>query len=177
MARFNRPSHSSLKWSRRAARCADANNLATIDAAASILPWSESQFIEACDSGSTSRHNAFSERVLLLESEGETCGFIVDSLVAGEGSILSIVVHPSWQGQGGARGLMQWVLDLLGKKGAHRCLLEVRASNTVARRLYDSFGFQRDGIRPNYYPSARGREDALLMSKSLIPETDKRMPQ
>jgi len=62
---------------------------------------------------------------------------------------------------------MQGAFELLGKSGAKRCLLEVRASNAAARGLYRSLGFQVDGVRKNYYPAATGREDALLMSREL----------
>ena len=52
-------------------------------------------------------------------------------------------------------------------EGATRCYLEVRASNVAARGLYEKLGFQLDGLRKNYYTTAAGREDALLMSLSL----------
>ena len=155
----------------------DAKNIAIIDVAASAYPWSETQLTDACTDTPPTAGNTFSESVLLLESAGETCGFAVYCLVLDQGSILNIAVHPSWQGRGGARILLQGVLDLLCKCGAQRYLLEVRASNTAARGLYNSLGFQLDGVRKNYYPTDNGREDALLMSKPLIQETDTRMPQ
>jgi len=49
----------------------------------------------------------------------------------------------------------------------HSLLLEVRASNVIAIKLYESIGFQLDGTRKDYYPSASGREDARLYSLSL----------
>ena len=161
----------------RGAEPRDAGDIATIDAAASAYPWSETQLTAACIDVSPASSNAFSEHVLLLESAAETCGFAVYSLVLDEGSILNIALHPSQQGQGGARTLLQGVLALLRESGTQRCLLEVRASNIAARGLYDSAGFQLDGIRKNYYPTTNGREDALLMSKSLIQEADGRVPQ
>ena len=45
--------------------------------------------------------------------------------------------------------------------------LEVRASNAPARALYESLGFREAGNRPDYYATAAGREDAVLMSLSL----------
>jgi ribosomal-protein-alanine N-acetyltransferase len=161
----------------RGAEPRDAKNIATIDVAASTYPWSETQLTAACTNAPSTEGNHFSENILLLESKAETCGFAVYCLVLDEGSILNIAVHPSWQGRGGARILLQGVLDLLYKSGARRCLLEVRASNVAARGLYDGYGFGLDGVRQNYYPTDNGREDALLMSKPLIQETDTRMPQ
>jgi ribosomal-protein-alanine N-acetyltransferase len=40
--------------------------------------------------------------------------------------------------------------------------LEVRPSNTAARALYESFGFQEVGRRPLYY--ADTEEDAILLA-------------
>ena len=156
-----------LNWTLRAAVPDDANNLATIDLAASAHPWTEAQFISICEGVPGANSSSFSETVQLLEVDGELCGFVVYSLVMDEGSIHSIAVSPDWQGQGMARSLLKEALAILRARGAQRCLLEVRESNSVARGLYDSFDFQLDGVRKKYYPSRSGREDALLMSKSL----------
>ena len=42
--------------------------------------------------------------------------------------------------------------------------LEVRASNVAAIALYESLGFNEATIRRNYYPTAEGREDAIIMA-------------
>ena len=151
-----------MNWELREAVAADATQLAAIDASASAYPWPESRFAPACAYAASAR-----ERVLLLELDAQVSGFVVYSRVLDEGSIHNIAVHPSRQGQGAARGLMQGAFELLGKSGAKRCLLEVRASNAAARGLYRGLGFQVDCVRKNYYPAATGREDALLMSREL----------
>jgi ribosomal-protein-alanine N-acetyltransferase len=165
MARSAAPSQPVLKWCQREALANDAANLAAIDAAASTDPWSESQFAAVCANAQYRESNNFLEGILVLESSGEICAYVAYSRVLDEASILNVAVHPQWQGQGKARLLLQATLDLLSQQGAKRCLLEVRDSNTVARGLYQSMGFQVDGRRQNYYPTQSGREDALLMSK------------
>jgi len=40
--------------------------------------------------------------------------------------------------------------------------LEVRSSNSAARKLYENFGFVVDGVRHGYYSDTG--EDALMMS-------------
>ncbi|NBS11482.1 MAG: ribosomal-protein-alanine N-acetyltransferase, partial [Gammaproteobacteria bacterium] len=45
--------------------------------------------------------------------------------------------------------------------------LEVRASNGAAQRLYDRAGFNELGRRRNYYPTASGREDAMVYGLQL----------
>lgn len=47
---------------------------------------------------------------------------------------------------------------------AESVLLEVRASNKPAQRLYASLGFERVGVRKRYYGDG---EDAVLMTLLL----------
>ena len=51
--------------------------------------------------------------------------------------------------------------------GSKKVFLEVRVSNVAATNLYLDFGFKQIGIRKDYYGLPEGKEDALLMSKSL----------
>ena len=50
----------------------------------------------------------------------------------------------------------------LKEDGRKRFLLEVRAGNISAIRLYEGLGFKKDGIRPKFYSNPE--EDAVLMS-------------
>jgi len=43
--------------------------------------------------------------------------------------------------------------------------LEVRVTNESAIKLYEKHGFERSGVRPNYYKE--NNEDALIMWKKL----------
>jgi len=51
--------------------------------------------------------------------------------------------------------------------GSKKIFLEVRISNAIAIDLYKAAGFKEIGLRKNYYRLKEGREDAILMSKSL----------
>jgi ribosomal-protein-alanine N-acetyltransferase len=57
--------------------------------------------------------------------------------------------------------------DIAVQHKADTLLLEVRPTNEIAVNLYRSFGFNDLAIRPNYYPSENGREDALIMAMSI----------
>jgi ribosomal protein S18 acetylase RimI-like enzyme len=46
-------------------------------------------------------------------------------------------------------------------------LLEVRPSNQGAIALYKDEGFQEVGHRNSYYPARNGREDALILARSI----------
>ncbi len=45
--------------------------------------------------------------------------------------------------------------------------LEVRPSNTAAIRLYQSQGFSQIGVRRGYYQAVGGREDAVVLRRTL----------
>ncbi len=145
----------------RRARAEDAEALAVLDGMVNPSPWSPAQFRDACAEG------ASPEVALVLEEGGQLVGFVVYSRILDDGSIHGMAVHPHWQRRGRGTILLSAALERLRAEGARRCQLELRASNTAARALYEALGFAPDGVRRNYYPLAVGREDALLMSRPL----------
>jgi ribosomal-protein-alanine N-acetyltransferase len=151
------------QWSPRAAAPGDAPALAALDRMVNPSPWSESQFSDVC----ATQADAGTERALVIFADTQALGFVVFSRVLDEACIHNIAVHPSRQGGGMGRLLLGAALQQSLSEGATRCYLEVRASNGAARGLYEKLGFQLDGLRKNYYTTAAGREDALLMSLSL----------
>ena len=156
-----------MNLSLRLADSGDAPLLAAIEREASAFPWSDAQLASACDAEALSDMSTPLERVVLVEQNEKVCGFIIYTQLLDEGAIHNIAVSPACQRLGMARTLLAEVLDVFARDGARRVLLEVRASNIAAQRLYRSFGFELDGVRKNYYPSQGAREDALLMSKPL----------
>jgi len=58
-------------------------------------------------------------------------------------------------------------MDLAIELAASVATLEVRISNTAARRLYERFGFRPVGVRPRYYSD--NSEDALIMTTEELP--------
>lgn len=146
----------------RPACIADAAALAALDAGSQINPWSESKFA-ALGRGAGSS----AETVLVLDDNGLAIGYVVFAQVLDEASIHRIAIHPEQRGLGMGKALLQSAMEQMRRAGARRCLLEVRQSNTVALRMYEANGFGHDGVRKNYYPSSDGREDALLMSRTL----------
>lgn len=100
---------------------------------------------------------------------GEAVGFSLTTCVLDEASLLDIVVCPDYRHRGIGRQLLSATRDRLRALGMARWLLEVRASNAAALALYRAFGFQQDGVRPDYYPrrGALPAEPAILMSLTL----------
>lgn len=131
--------------------------LLVLDAEASAWPWPKTAL---------SRHLA--KQQLWSAFEGSALvGFVVAQSVLDETSLLHLVVGRSHQGRGiGARLLALW-LKRLCAAGQQRCLLEVRASNAPALRLYRKLGFSEIGRRPGYYPAESGTETAIVMALVL----------
>ena len=86
--------------------------------------------------------------------------------------VMNLTVRPELQGQGLGRRLLRDLVEMSRLAGAARVLLEVRPSNENALALYRSEGFSEVGRRKNYYPSAAGREDALVLIRELLPAAD-----
>ena len=96
---------------------------------------------------------------------------------AGEAHILNLCVDADRRRCGIARALLDQLLDVAATANARCAFLEVRPSNTGAIELYHQSGFHEVGRRPNYYPAAFGREDALVMARGLdIPDENGRQP-
>ena len=85
--------------------------------------------------------------------------------VAKRAEVIDLRVLASERRQGLGRKLLWASLTALVDVWAVE--LEVRSSNVAARALYESLGFCETGLRPNYYATADGREDAILMMLAL----------
>lgn len=102
-------------------------------------------------------------RVLVNEND-DVIGYFYAQCVAGEASLLNIAIAPHFQGQGYGKQLLQHFFAQMQARAASEAWLEVRASNINAIKLYESAGFNEYDRRFGYYPSDKGREDALVMS-------------
>ncbi len=164
--------HALLTCGIRAARASDVAALIELDRNAGPQPWGAQRIARVCANSATNA-NAVSDTggsqqsCLVWELEHELVGFIVFSATVDELSILALGVGQRFQQRGFGAALTQYVLHTAATAGAKRCVLELRASNTRAHRLYLRLGFAVDGLRKNYYPHSQGREDAVLMSLSL----------
>jgi len=84
-----------------------------------------------------------------------------------ESHLLNIGLTASKRGQGLGRELLEKMIMAAEIMGSKKIFLEVRISNAIAIDLYKAAGFKEIGLRKNYYRLKEGREDAILMSKSL----------
>ena len=86
--------------------------------------------------------------------------------------VMTIAVAPAAQGQGLGAVLMRWLIVQARRAGAEHLMLEVRADNAVAQRLYSTTGFAKLSVRRKYYQP--GDVDALIMRLHLWDRTEDR---
>ena len=104
-------------------------------------------------------------RAWCLLKDNQPVAAIWYQCVAERAEMVDLRVLASERRQGLGRQLLWASLTALGDVGAVE--LEVRSSNAAARALYESLGFSETGLRPKYYATPDGREDAILMMLTL----------
>jgi ribosomal-protein-alanine N-acetyltransferase len=98
-------------------------------------------------------------------ADNPVAGFVAFWRVLDEMHINNMAIHPGWRGRGLGRLLLNKALAAAYALGGRRATLEVRRSNTAARRLYESAGFTMIDVRPNYY--SEPVEDALVLAAAV----------
>ena len=123
-----------------------------------VYPWTHGIFKDCLSAGYDCRVALYQEQIV---------GHAIMTFGAGESHLLNVCVRRDQQGKGFGRLLIHHVLDRARILGAEILFLEVRPTNAVAIKLYQSLGFREIGIRKDYYPSAIGREDAQMLALEL----------
>jgi ribosomal-protein-alanine N-acetyltransferase len=95
------------------------------------------------------------------EVDGVIEGYLGLWILFDQAQITTLGTTLTHRRQGIAKRLMEYGLRHAFQNGAERISLEVRVGNIAAITLYESFGFQRQGIRKDYYQD--NHEDAHLM--------------
>ncbi len=136
---------------------ADLDALLALDAATNPHPWTAAQW----------QDSLVQHLCLGLEDNGVLAGLAVAMLLPDEAELLLIAVDPARQGHGLGRQLLTTLRTELAAGKRKKLVLEVRASNLSAQQFYAAAGLSEIGRRKNYYPTAEGREDALLLAGAL----------
>ncbi len=118
-------------------------------------PWSKESF-----ESELSKSESF--KFVALEND-EVVGFAILEIVLDEGNLLDIAVDVNHRRKGVARALFEKMLEIAKEKDLSFITLEVRSSSAPAIALYEAMGFEKVGVRKNYY--SKPTEDALLMTK------------
>ena len=143
----------------RAMRESDLPHVLAVENSAYEFPWTLGIFRDCLRVG---YHCCVFET-----AAGRIIGHSVKSFAAGECHILNVCIRPDWQRQGLGAEMVEHLCQIAHRKGARMALLEVRASNAVAYRVYTRLGFDEVGTRHNYYPAQHGRENAIILAREL----------
>jgi ribosomal-protein-alanine N-acetyltransferase len=142
----------------RAMRDADVAEVIGIERASYQFPWTEGIFHDCLRVSYLCRVAMQDQRIV---------GYAVMSMGAGEAHILNLCVREDERRAGIGRLLIRYLLDQAQGAGMLEAFLEVRPSNAIAIRLYQSLGFAQIGTRRGYYQAVGGREDAAVLRLRL----------
>lgn len=116
-------------------------------------PWSREDLESQIDSGTA--------HFLVADVDGRAVGYMGLQIFSGEGYVTNVAVLPEFRGQGIASALIARQME----NDMEFITLEVRQSNQPALKLYEKSGFERVGIRPNFYSNPD--ENAVIMTRYI----------
>ncbi len=137
---------------------ADLAEVVAVEQRIHRFPWSAGNFADSLAAG----YEAWLQR-----ADGRLVAFAVLMPAVDEAHLLDIGVVPERQRGGLGRALLEFLCDRARRQGMRRMLLEVRPSNAAAIAFYRRHDFVEIGRRRGYYPAPEGREDALVMARTL----------
>jgi [ribosomal protein S18]-alanine N-acetyltransferase len=147
-----------LQPSFRPMHAADLGLVANIERTLYPFPWSRGNFRDCLNAG----YDCW-----ITEINSAMTGYGVMLVGSGEAHLLNLSIRGEWQRRGLGRRLLYHFMGVARRRRAEVMLLEVRPSNAIARKLYQSVGFKIVATRRGYYPSEAGREDAIVMEGAL----------
>lgn len=143
----------------------DVSQLYEIETRSFPDPWSETLF-----NATLSALNTYCQVMTLKSREGmwaveHIIGYIIYQCFLDEGHVLNFAIHPDYRGRGHGKKLLREILDEMRGRGCQSIFLELRKGNMVARKLYESVGFEVCGERKRYYEN---HDDAIVMVKRHV---------
>ena len=139
-------------------RCDDLEWVVAAERELHAFPWTRGNFEDSLSAGYS---------CWVAWRAQQRIGYAVMMSVLDEAHLLDLSVVSAAQRGGNGRALLAHMQSVAGQNGAQVMFLEVRPSNQAALSLYRRAGFEEIGRRRNYYPASVGREDAIVMRRSL----------
>lgn len=134
----------------------DLNEVLQIENTSFKDPWTRGMFIREIGS-----NNFY---VLRERNSNRLLGYFGFWQIFDEFHITNLAVALEYRGQGIGSFILNYLLCEAKRKNCQRVMLEVRATNLPAQRLYFKFGFEVLGKRKKYYSDG---EDALIVEKKI----------
>ncbi|MFC7218907.1 ribosomal protein S18-alanine N-acetyltransferase [Streptomyces polyrhachis] len=125
--------------------------------------WSEGMFWSELAHTRGARASRY--YVVAQDRSGRLLGYAGLGAPADQGDVLTIAAARSTWGGGLGPRLLHDLLDAAAARGCTEVLLDVRADNPRAQRMYERFGFKEIGVRRGYYQPAN--VDALVMRREM----------
>lgn len=141
----------------------DVDQVHAIEERTFSTPWSRQSFVDEMTTNKCARY-------VVAEEDGRVIAYAGAWLVFEEGHITNIAVDAPARGRGVGTGVTRALMRYAANMGVEYLTLEVRKSNLVAQRMYQSLGFIELGVRKRYYED--NGEDAYLMVCDHLPEID-----
>ena len=132
----------------------DLPDIIAIEEASFSVPWSHQSLAAELD-------NPIARYYVLEKEDGSVAGYADVWLIADEGQLANIAIHPSARGLGYGEILLRTAMEALFREGCTSFFLEVRQSNAPAQGLYRKLGYEALAVRKDYY--SQPVEDACIM--------------
>lgn len=131
----------------------DAPGIAVVEKSSFSMPWSEKAILESMQL----KNYIF----LKAEADNRVIGYIGFFFSVDSGDVTNIAVLPEYRRQGVGKQLLVKLIDECRNQKISSLLLEVRETNLGAMELYRKTGFEKIGVRKNFYE--KPVENAVLM--------------
>ena len=141
----------------------DLDAIEQIERVSYPTPWSRSMFTSELAKPS-------SRSLAAVDDDDSVIGYLVISKHVDAWHVMNVAVAPGHRRRGVASALIARLLEVTRSDAERGHTLEVRVSNVGAIALYESFGFQRRGVRRGYYTD--NREDAVIMWRDPDPDDE-----
>lgn len=130
------------------------SSIAEIERQCFSKPWSENAI-----AAELSNDTAY---FYVAKAGGETVGYIGMHCAADECYVANVGVAQNYRGEGIGSSLVNYAIERAREMKMSFISLEVRPSNETAVKIYERFGFERVGLRKNFY--SEPKEDGLIMT-------------
>jgi ribosomal-protein-alanine N-acetyltransferase len=145
----------------------DLPEVMALEHASFTSPWSEQFFMDELE-------RDFSYIFTARLEDGSLAGFICFWVLFEDMHILNLAVAGKHRRKGIGRALVKKALKFALKLGAVSATLEVRQKNEPATGFYNRLGFEKAGVRKNYYESPP--DNAVIMWLYDIAAALEKMP-
>lgn len=136
----------------------DIKDVMRVDQVSFSNPWTEDIFQLEIEKNDHAHY-------YVMTLENKIIGYAGMWVVIDDAQITNIAILPEFRGFQLGEKLFNFLCKQAIVMGVTRLSLEVRASNTIAQKMYRKFGLVPGGVRKNYYTD--NREDAIVMWVNL----------